>query len=448
MLLISGKLQDALMHYKHAINIQPNFADAHSNMGNTLRELQDVTGAMISFKNAIEINPTFADAYCNLASIYKDMGKITEAIESYENALQFKPDFPDAYCNLSHCFLIVCNWDDYNDRMQNIVTIVEQQLENEKMTSVHPHHSILYPLSNKLRREIAKRHADLYTEKVNLLNTITFKHTKEQQDRIRIGYVSSDFGNHPTSHLMQSIPGLHDRSRVEIFCYALNSNDGTTFRSKIMKDSEHFIDLSGVTCNIEAANIIHKNSINILVNMNGYTKGARNEIFALRPAPLQVMWLGYPGTSGANYMDYIITDEITCPSTAYLDFSEKFAHMPYTYFVGDHGQMFSHLKHKYLVKVDRNDSANILNENAAVINASNNINMEKTFEVVQRSELVIYGDFKPIELEIREISIPNYVPDLTINPEQIQVSFSFCLLFRCYFIFVLCNTFFLITGTR
>ncbi|KOB75058.1 Uncharacterized protein OBRU01_08098 [Operophtera brumata] len=416
-----GKLQDALMHYKHAIDIQPNFADAHSNMGNTLRELQDVTGAMICFENAIEINPTFADAHCNLASIYKDMGNITKAIKSYENALQLKPDFPDAYCNLAHCFLIVCNWDDYNDRMQNIVTIVEEQLENEKISSVHPHHSILYPLSNKLRREIAKRHADLYTEKVNLLNTITFKYPTGHQGRLRIGYVSSDFGNHPTSHLMQSIPGLHDRSRFEIFCYALNTNDGTTFRSKIMKDSEHFIDLSGVPCNIKAANIIYKHGINILVNMNGYTKGARNEIFALRPAPLQVMWLGYPGTSGAKYMDYIITDEISCPSTATLDFSEKFAHMPYTYFVGDHSQMFPHLKHKYLVQVDRDDNDNIHNENAAVINASSNINMEEILEVVQSIELVKYDDYKPIELEIREISIPNYVTDLTINPEQIQV---------------------------
>lgn len=407
------------MHYKQAIQIQPNFADAHSNMGNTLRELQDVTGAMICFKNAIEINPTFADAHCNLASIYKDMGKITEAIESYENALLLKPDFPDAYCNLTHCFLIVCNWDDYDDRMQNIARIVKQQLQHEKVTSVHPHHSILYPLSNDVRREIATRHADLYTEKVNLLNTITFKHTKEHQGRLRIGYVSSDFGNHPTSHLMQSIPVFHDRSKVEIFCYALNSNDGTTFRSKIIKDSEHFIDLSNVTGNIEAANIINQDGINILVNMNGYTKGARNEIFALQSAPLQVMWLGYPGTSGAKYMDYIITDEISCPSNASSHFSEKFAYMPYTYFIGDHKQMFPHLIHKYLVRVGKSDST--YSETAAVINASSNINIENSLEVFHRSEIVKYDDNKSIELEIKEINIPNYVVDLSINPEQTQV---------------------------
>lgn len=391
-------------------------------MGNTLRELRDVTGAMKCFKTAIEINPTFADAHCNLASIYKDMGNITEAIEFYENALRFKPDFPDAFCNLTHCFLIVCNWYDYENRMKKVAQIVEKQLQNEKITSVHPHHSILYPLSNKVRREIATRHADLYIEKVNLLNTMSFTYKRKVQNRIKIGYVSSDFGNHPTSHLMQSIPGLHDRSKVDIFCYALNTNDGTTFRSKIIKDAEHFIDLSGISCNIKAANMIHKDGIDILVNMNGYTKGARNEIFALQPAPLQIMWLGYPGTSGAKYMHYIITDEISSPLSASTDFSEKFAYMPYTYFVGDHKQMFPHLTHKYLVRISRqNDNAHVNCENEAVLNASSNINLEQLFDVHKRIEIVKYDDFKPIELEIREINIPNYVVDLTINPEQKQV---------------------------
>ncbi|CAH0746277.1 unnamed protein product [Diatraea saccharalis] len=330
-----GKLHQALTHYRQAINIQPKFADAFSNMGNTLRELQDITGAMLCFKKAIEINPCFADAHCNLASIYKDMGKITEAIQSYKIALDLKGDFPDAYCNLAHCLQIICDWNNYDERMNKIIAIVEEQLKSDKLSSVHPHHSILYPLSNNARKEIAKRHANLYIEKINMFHKIIFKHSKCLIGRLRIGYVSSDFGNHPTSHLMQSIPGLHDRTKVEIFCYALNSNDGTTFRSKIINESEHFTDLSKVTNNLEAAEIISRDGIHILVNMNGYTKGARNEIFALKPAPIQVMWLGYPGTSGADYMDYFITDETSSPLTTYPDFTEKFAYMSETYFIGE-----------------------------------------------------------------------------------------------------------------
>ncbi|CAG5039015.1 unnamed protein product [Parnassius apollo] len=270
-----GKLHEALIHYRQAINIQPEFADAYSNMGNTLRELQDVTGALLCFKKAIDLNPMFADAHCNLASIQKDIGNLSEAITSYENALRINPDFPDAYCNLAHCFQTICNWEGYDKRMQNIVRIVEDQLHSDKLCSVHPHHSILYPLSNKARREIASRHANLYTEKVNTLSKVSFQYSLTDKGRLRIGYVSSDFGNHPTSHLMQAIPGLHDHSKFEIFCYALNPDDGTTFRKKIIKESEHFIDLSLVTCSMEAARKINSDNIHILINMNGYTKGGQ-----------------------------------------------------------------------------------------------------------------------------------------------------------------------------
>lgn len=413
----SGKLHEALIHYKQAINIQPNFADAYSNMGNTFREMQDISGAVICFTKAIEINPSFADAHCNLASIYKDMGNISDAIESYRTALKLKPNFPDAYCNLTHCLQIVCDWDDYNERMRNVVLIVEDQLNSEKLSSVHPHHSILYPLSNKARKEIAARHANLYSEKVNMFDKITFQYERELRGRLRVGYVSSDFGNHPTSHLMQSIPGLHNRSKLEIYCYALNPDDGTTFRSKMVNESEHFVDLSNISCNIEAARKINNDGIHILINMNGYTKGARNEIFALRPAPIQVMWLGYPGTSGAKYMDYVITDKISTPPSAALDFSEKFAYMPHTYFIGDHRQMFPHLKERYKVKVKENNWY----ENVALINSSEDFNISEKFSVVERKEVVTYGDFEPIELNIKEINIPNYVIESTINPRQLQV---------------------------
>lgn len=406
------------MHYRRAIDIQPNFADAYSNMGNTLRELQDITGALVCFKKAIEINPTFADAHCNLASIYKDMGRIHEAIESYKNALKFKPIFPDAYCNLTHCLQIICNWDGYEERMHNIVAIVEYQLNMEKLTSVHPHHSILYPLKNEVRKDIATRHANLYTEKVNMLGKVTFLHDKERKGRLRIGYVSSDFGNHPTSHLMQSIPGLHDHSKVEIFCYALNFDDGTTFRSRIVKDSEHFVDLCSESSYIEAAKKINHDGIHILVNMNGYTKGARNEIFALKPAPIQVMWLGYPATSGAQYMDYVITDEISSPMSTAIDFCEKFAFMPYTYFVGDHKQMFPHLKIHCKVKTDSEHNSY---PKVVLINCAESININKILNVSEKSETIEFEDQVPIEICEKEIHIPNSVIETIIDPNVKQV---------------------------
>uniref|UniRef100_A0A8C6ERX6 UDP-N-acetylglucosamine--peptide N-acetylglucosaminyltransferase 110 kDa subunit n=1 Tax=Marmota marmota marmota TaxID=9994 RepID=A0A8C6ERX6_MARMA len=352
-----GKLQEALMHYKEAIRISPTFADAYSNMGNTLKEMQDVQGALQCYTRAIQINPAFADAHSNLASIHKDSGNIPEAIASYRTALKLKPDFPDAYCNLAHCLQIVCDWTDYDERMKKLVSIVADQLEKNRLPSVHPHHSMLYPLSHGFRKAIAERHGNLCLDKINVLHKPPYEHPKDlklSDGQLRVGYVSSDFGNHPTSHLMQSIPGMHNPDKFEVFCYALSPDDGTIFRVKAMAEANHFIDLSQIPCNGKAADRIHQDGIHILVNMNGYTKGARNELFALRPAPIQAMWLGYPGTSGALFMDYIITDQETSPAEVAEQYSEKLAYMPHTFFIGDHANMFPHLKKKAVIDFKSN----------------------------------------------------------------------------------------------
>ncbi|XP_077984961.1 UDP-N-acetylglucosamine--peptide N-acetylglucosaminyltransferase 110 kDa subunit-like [Glandiceps talaboti] len=362
-----GKLQEALLHYKEAIRISPTFADAYSNMGNTLKEMQDIQGALQCYTRAIQINPAFADAHSNLASIHKDSGNIPEAISSYKTALKLKPEFPDAYCNLAHCLQIVCDWTDYEARMKKLVSIVADQLDKNRLPSVHPHHSMLYPLSHAFRKAIAARHGNLCLEKINVLHKPPYPHPKDlssSRGRIRIGYISSDFGNHPTSHLMQSIPDMHNRDNVEVFCYALSADDNTTFRSKIANGAEHFVDLSQIPCNGKAADRISSDGIHVLVNMNGYTKGARNEIFALRPAPIQVMWLGYPGTSGATFMDYIITDKITSPYELRDQYSEKLAYMPNTFFIGDHAQMFPHLKERVIIESMEGKKA----DNVSIVN--------------------------------------------------------------------------------
>ena len=126
----------------------------------------------------------------------------------------------------------------------------------------------------------------------------------------------------------------------------------------------HFCYPFQIPCNGKAADRIHADGIHILVNMNGYTKGARNELFALCPAPLQVMWLGYPGTSGASFMDYIITDKNTSPMALAYQYSEKLAFMPHTFFVGDHKQMFPHLTGKAVLDT----GSGTLGENVALVN--------------------------------------------------------------------------------
>ena len=146
--------------------IHPTFADAYSNMGNALKEMQDIQGAIQCYTRAIQINPGFADAHSNLASVYKDSGNIAEAIQSYRTALKLKPEFPDAYCNLAHCLQIICDWNDYDNRMKKLLTIVDDQLGKNRLPSVHPHHTMLYPLSPQQRKAIANRHGSLCLDKV------------------------------------------------------------------------------------------------------------------------------------------------------------------------------------------------------------------------------------------------------------------------------------------
>ncbi|RHY45989.1 hypothetical protein DYB30_012238, partial [Aphanomyces astaci] len=137
---------------------------------------------------------------------------------------------------------------------------------------------------------------------------------------------------------MQSVFGLHDSKRIEVTCYATSSSDQSQWRRKIEADAEHFKDLSAMTTG-DAARLIHNDGIHILVNLNGYTKGARTEIFALRPAPIQVSLMGFHGSMGAEYMQYIVADKIVLPvDVAAVGYTEKVLYMPQSFFVNDHKQ--------------------------------------------------------------------------------------------------------------
>lgn len=152
-----------------------------------------------------------------------------------------------------------------------------------------------------------------------------------------VGYVSSDFGNHPLSHLMQSVFGLHDRSKFEVTCYALAGSDQSTWRDKVELEAEHFKDISLLHAS-DAAQLIYNDGIHILINLNGYTRGSKNEIFALHPAVVQMQFMGFCGTMGADYINYMIADPQVVPSQYRQFYSEKMIYMPHSYFVNDHKQ--------------------------------------------------------------------------------------------------------------
>jgi protein O-GlcNAc transferase len=332
-----GKLEQALAHYHEAITIDPLFADAYSNMGNVYKDLGRLDDAIKCYTTAIRIRPAFADAYSNLASAYKDGGQVVDAITCYRKALSLKPEFPDAFANLVHSLVFICDWRTRELDFARLSEMLRLQMDKENvLPSVQPFHALVYPLSLAEMQAIAAKYAERAKMNVALLELPPFKfRAKPRESRIKIGYVSSDLGNHPLSHLMQSVFGLHDRSAFEVTCYALTPHDMSVWRIKIEAEVEHFKDISQLQ-NGDAARLIHADNIDILVNLNGYTKGARNEIFALQPAPIQVSYMGFCGTLGAPYVQYLIADKVVVPPEARPFYSESLVYMPHSYFVNDH----------------------------------------------------------------------------------------------------------------
>ncbi|KAJ6877247.1 hypothetical protein NC651_030088 [Populus alba x Populus x berolinensis] len=339
-----GNYSDAISCYNEVLRIEPLAADGLVNRGNTYKEIGRVSEAIQDYINAITIRPNMAEAHANLASAYKDSGHVEAAIKSYRQALLLRTDFPEATCNLLHTLQCVCCWEDRDKMFNEVEGIIRRQISMAVLPSVQPFHAIAYPIDPVLALEISRKYAAHCSIIASRFALPPFKHPaplpvkhERGSGRLRIGYVSSDFGNHPLSHLMGSVFGMHNRENVEVFCYALSPNDGTEWRQRTQFEAEHFIDVSAMTSDM-IAKLINEDKIQILINLNGYTKGARNEIFAMQPAPIQVSYMGFPGTTGATYIDYLVTDEFVSPTRFSHIYSEKLVHLPHCYFVNDYKQ--------------------------------------------------------------------------------------------------------------
>ena len=181
--------------------------------------------------------------------------------------------------------------------------------------TVLPFHTFTSPLSAKQIRQISQRNGlriSCSTLRAPWLPAHIYESPKPPSPQLNVGYVSSDFNNHPLAHLMQSVFGFHDRRRVKAFCYATTTSDNSIHRQQIEREAPVFLDTSSWPIDRLVKQIV-ADGIHILVNLNGYTRGARNEVFAARPAPIQMSFMGFAGTLGAEWCDYILADQIAIP---------------------------------------------------------------------------------------------------------------------------------------
>ena len=396
-----GKLERAVVAYQRAIQLQPNFPEAYNNLGNTLRELGRsddaiacytaciqlqyghapapaaaggappppaaaalqaqrlavafsnlggllkmqgrLVDAITCYEHVAALQPGLPEVQANVAAAYKDAGRHDAAIAAYLRALHLRPDFPEAFANLAHSLQSVCDWRDRDALFTRLQADVRRALAAGELPCVQPFHAMSYPFPADLALAISRRYARHYALSAAALKAPPLPHPPRLRPaRLRVAYLSSDFANHPLSHLMASVFGLHDRARVEVFCFALSPPDGSEWRARIEREAEHFLDVSAWPTAAVARRVAQA-GVHIAVNLNGYTKGARNEVFPLRPAPVQCAYMGFPATMGADYLPYLISDPVVAPRALHHCYSEALALMPHCYFINDYKRSHSHL---------------------------------------------------------------------------------------------------------
>ncbi len=336
-----NRSDEAISYYEHALRLDPDSAMAWNNMGNLIRRQGRLNEASRHYHQAIRLNPDFAGAYNNLGTVCLCQGKPDEAISHYRNALRLQPEMTRICPNLLLQLQQVCDWREMAPLAEKVDALTRAALDKGMKPDEMPFVNIIRHADPRLNFAVARSYAsDIAKRASELKIRFSHKRRKPRMSRIRIGYLSNDFCHHATAHLMLSLFGLHHRDEFEVCGYSYGKDDGSLYRKRIKGDCDRFVDLHGLSHG-DAAAAIYEDQVDILVDLKGHTTGSRLDICALRPAPVQVTWLGFPGTTGADFFDHIITDRIVTPRGHARWYSEKLLFMPHCYQVNDHAQPIS-----------------------------------------------------------------------------------------------------------
>ena len=320
-LLALGRWQEALTAYEHAISINPRLAKAHFAAGLALSMLKRFDQAQQAFSSTREIDPPVFD------QCVKNSSALTEG-----ELRDFTPEV--IYLLREAARLDACEWKNWGGFVQDFKYLIDgksgQQAEISEPALVF--RACALPVSNATSLALAKSVAERIAASV--ASFPRFSHDKNDAGKLKIGYVSPDFRVHPVATVTRRLYALHDRDKFEVYGYSLNPGDGSAIRRDIENGCDVFRELSGLD-DYAAAGIIHRDGIDILVDLAGYTRFARPEIFAMRPAPLQIGYLGFLHTMGADFIDYVIADTVVVPAKAAGLFTEKIAYLPNSYFLFD-----------------------------------------------------------------------------------------------------------------
>ena len=315
----------AIASYDQAVALAPDLANAHYNRGNSLRDLWQHEAAVASYDRAISLDAGYADAYINRGEALKDLGRYAAAVASFGQGIALKPGYPGLHGQRQHARMLICDWTDFD---AEVLALTARIGRSEAATSPFP----LLGLSDSAA--LQKRAAELWVASQYPVHAALPPIPRRgTHDRIRIGYFSSDFGNHATMFLMAELFELHDRSRYEVWAFSFGPASDDAMRTRLLAAC-HVVDVASLS-DQGVALLVRDLEIDIAVDLKGFTYGSRPGIFAVRAAPLQVNYLGYPGTTGAPCMDYLIADRALIPPGSEHHYSEKLVYLPRSYQVND-----------------------------------------------------------------------------------------------------------------
>ena len=320
-----GRNEDAVQVLARAVSLKPDFAEAHNNLGVALGQLGRRDEAMAHFRRAVALQPAHAEAHYNLGTLLANLSQPDEAIACFDRALALKPLYARARAQKLHQLATICDWDALTAETDAVTAL------GVTGEAVPPY--LLLSLDDDPARQLirARRFVEQFMPPAS---PAPAPGRNIRPGQISIGYFSADFHDHATMHLMARLFELHDRGRFRIHAFSYGPDTGDAMRARVKKAVDVFHDVRTLG-DEEIAALARREGIDIAVDLKGDTKDTRMALFAHRPAPLQISYLGYPGTMGAQFLDYLVADRIVVPQPQRAHYSEALITLPGSYQAND-----------------------------------------------------------------------------------------------------------------
>ena len=326
------RYDEALSHYEQAIKLKPDFAEAYNNKGNSLKNLKRYDEALSHYEQAIKLKPDFAEAYNDKGNLLIELKRYEEVLFNYDQALKLKPDYEYLFGMLLFIKNFICDWSDFEANVKSLILKIK---ENKKCS---PNFPVLIFSDSLL---IQRKNCEIFINDKNPLNLSLGLISKYQRrNKIRIGYYSADFHNHATSYLMAELFERHDKTKFELIAFSFGPYHKDEMRHRISNAFTQFIDVR-FKSDKDIALMSREMGIDIAIDLKGFTENERTGIFSYRAAPIQVNYIGYPGTMAAEYIDYIIADQTIIPIESRKHYYEKVVYLPNSYQVNDRNRIIA-----------------------------------------------------------------------------------------------------------